>query len=99
MQERTVESFLDFLILAMLSKKPATSADDLLGCIHQKLKVSTNLGLLYSHLFYLEREGLIQGASIKNRKVYKVTPKGKQKIAIARKLKNATQWVIDQMLE
>jgi len=99
MQERTVEGFLDFLILALLSKNSPMGADDLLGFIHQKLKVSTSQGLLCSHLFYLEREGLIHGAETKNKKVYKVAPKGKEKITMARKQKNATQWVIDQILE
>lgn len=98
LRERTVKSFLDFLILATLSKNSSMSADDLMVHIHRKFRASLSLGILCSHLFHLEGGGLIHGATVKNRKVYKLASKGKEKIAVARKHKSATQWVIDQIL-
>lgn len=99
LRERTVEGFLDFLIFAILSKNSSMTAEDLMGYIHRKFEVSISSGILCSHLFYLEKEGLIHGANVKNKKVYRLTSKGKEKILIARKYKSATQWVIDQMFE
>jgi len=99
LRERTVESFLDFLILAILAKNPSMRADDLMDFVHRKFKVSLSLGILYSHLFHLERCGLILREYIKNKKAYGITKKGKEKIVIAEKHKKATQWVIDQILE
>ena len=99
LRERIVRSFLDFLILAILTRNPSMSADDLAKYIHQKLKVSLSLGILCSHLFHLERHGLILGDSIKNRKSYRITQKGKEKVDIAKKHKNATKLLIDQILE
>jgi DNA-binding PadR family transcriptional regulator len=99
LRERTVESFSDLLILTMLTKNLSMSADDLMDFIHQKFKVSLSPGILYSHLFHLEQDGLTLRDYIKNKKVYRITRKGKQKIDIAKKHKNAIQWVIDQILE
>jgi DNA-binding PadR family transcriptional regulator len=99
LRERTVKSFLDFLILAILAKNLSMSADDLAKYIHQKLKVQLILGILCSHLFHLERHGLILRDPIKNRKSYRITQKGKRKVDIAKKHKKATKWLIDQILE
>ncbi len=99
LRERTVESFLDFLILTILTRNPWMSADDLRKYIHQKLKVSLSLGILYSHLFHLERHGLILRDRVKNKKAYRIAQKGKEKIDMAKKHKNATKWLIDQILE
>lgn len=99
LRERTVESFLDFSILTMLVKNLSMSGEDLMRYIHQKLRVSLGHGILYSHLFDLERHGLILRDSIKKKKVCRITQKGKEKIDNAKKNKNAAQWVIDQILE
>lgn len=99
LRERTVKSFLGFLILAILTRNPSMRADDLAKYIHQKLKVSLSLGILYSHLFHLERHGLILRDYVKNEKAYRITQKGKEKIDIGRKHKNATKCLIDQILE
>ncbi|MCW3994283.1 MAG: helix-turn-helix transcriptional regulator [Candidatus Bathyarchaeota archaeon] len=99
LRERTVRSFLDFLILTILTRNPSMSADDLAKYIHQKLKVPLSPGILYSHLFHLERHGLILRDHVKNKKAYRITQKGKEKIDIVKKHKNATKWLIDQILE
>jgi len=99
LRKRTVESFLDFLILTTLAKNPLMSSDDLMSYIHQKFRISLSSGILYSHLFHVEQDGLILRDYIKNKKVYRLTRKGKQKIDIAKKNKNGIQWVIDQILE
>lgn len=99
LRERTVESFLDLLILTKLTKNPSLSADNLMDFIHQKFKVSLSSGILYSHLFHLEQDGLIHRNYIKNKKVYRITRRGKEKIDLIRDNKNAARWVIDQILE
>lgn len=97
-RERTVESFLDLLILTMLAERPSMSADNLTDFLHQKFKVSLNLGLIYSHLFHLEQDGLIRKDYNENKKVYRTTQKGKERIHIAKKNMSTSQWVIDQTL-
>lgn len=99
LKERTVESFLDLLILNKLAKTSSKNADDLKGCISRKFKVSVSSGILYSHLHHLERHKLILKENIKDSKVYRITPMGKKKIAAARKNRDVFQWIIDQVLE
>lgn len=99
LRERTVESFLDLLILNMLTENPSMSGDDLKNHISQKYKVSLSSGILYSHLFHLERHELILEEYTENKKIYEITPKGKEKIDVARKNRNSFQWIIDQILE
>lgn len=99
LRERVVESFLDFLILNLLAKNPSVSSEGLINLIQQKVKVALSSGILHSHLFHLERDGTILRDYIKNNKVYRITQKGKEKIELAKKHKDATQWVIDQMFE
>lgn len=95
-RERTVESFLDFLILTKLTKNPSMSTDDLMGFLNQNFKVSLSHGIFYSHLFHLEQDRLICRHHVKKKKIYRITEKGKKKIDIARENKNATQWVVDE---
>lgn len=99
LRKRTVISFLDFLILTRLTKKRSLSADDLMDYIRRKLRVSLSLGILYSHMFRLERDGLIHRDYIKNKKVCQITQKGKEEIDLAKKDKSAIQWIVDQILE
>jgi len=103
-RERTTESFLDFLILNKLANSPSISADELMDFVHHKLKVSLSLGILYSHLYYLEKSGLVyedheSKKHVRVRTVYKITQKGKEKIDLARKHKSVFQCLIDPILE
>lgn len=99
LRETTVVSFLDLLILTLLTKNSSMSADDLMDMITQKFKVSLSLGILYSHLFQLEQARLIRRDHVKDKKVYRITREGKEDIDLAKKHKNAAQWVIHQILE
>ena len=99
LKERTVEGFLDLLILTKLAKNSLLNAEDLMEFIHQKFNVLLSQGLLYSYLFRLEQDGLIRKSHVNNNKVYEITQRGKEKIDVARKHSSAIQWVIDRILE
>lgn len=98
LRDRTVKSFLDLLILSVLTNNPSKSADDLMDRINQRFRVSVSPGILYSLLFHLEQDGLIVRDHIKNENVSKITQKGKEEIDRIEKNKNTVQWVIDQIL-
>jgi len=104
LRERTVENFLDILILTNLRKNSLMSANDLMGRIHRKFGVSLSSGILYSCLFYLERAGFIHEDFVikkhaRIRTVYSITQKGTEKIDITREHKSAIQLVIDEIFE
>ncbi|MFQ6086725.1 MAG: PadR family transcriptional regulator [Candidatus Bathyarchaeia archaeon] len=81
-QERIVRSFLDVLILAQLRKEPK-SAYDIIAFIHEKFHILMSAGAVYSTMYSLERDGLVQGnfADRKRRaRVYTLTDKGEKTI-------------------
>lgn len=79
MNERTVKSFMDLLILAKLRSGPM-SGDDFVTLIHKKFGISVSPGTIYSTLHYMERDGLIEGRTTQRKKVYVLTDKGKETV-------------------
>jgi len=66
-------------ILAELRREPK-GAYDLILFIHKKFHLLMSSGTVYSTLYSMERDGLIQGNSIEGRKVYTLTNKGEKTI-------------------
>ena len=56
LRERTVESFLDFLILVMLAKNPSMRADDLMDFVHRKFKVLLSLGIARETILKVKKQ-------------------------------------------
>lgn len=82
MQERIVKSFLDVLILGQLRREPK-GAYEILAFVNKKFHRLMSAGTLYSTLYSLERDELIQGDSPKRKsrgRLYTLTDKGKKKI-------------------
>lgn len=68
---------MDILMLAEL-RNGAMSGYDAIGFIHDKFGVLVSSGTVYSHLYALERDDLIEGAWDTKKRVYKITDKGMQ---------------------
>jgi DNA-binding PadR family transcriptional regulator len=79
MQQRIVKSFLDVLIMRELRKEPK-SAYDIIFFIQKRFRLLMSSGTVYSNIYFLERDGLIQGNMSKRRRVYTLTDKGKKTI-------------------
>lgn len=79
LKERLVKSFLDELILTRLRKHPK-SGYDFIALIHKKFDILMSSGTIYSALYALERDGLIQGNWASRKRVYTLTEKGKKTI-------------------
>ena len=56
----------------------AMSGYDAIGFIHDKFGVLVSSGTVYSHLYALERDGLIEGTWDTKKRVYEITEKGTQ---------------------
>ena len=54
------------------------SGYDAIGFIHDKFGVLVSSGTVYSHLYALERDGLIEGTWDTKKRVYEITEKGTQ---------------------
>jgi len=84
MQRQNIKAVMDVLMLAEL-KNGAMSGYDAIGFIHNKFGVLLSSGTVYSHLYALERDGLIKGEWDVKKRVYEITEKGKQTLEMASK--------------
>ena len=79
MHERVIKSFMDTIIMAELQNGPI-SGYDVISYIHNKFGFLVSSGTVYSLLYSLERNSLVEGAWIERKRVYKLTEKGAQTI-------------------
>ena len=75
MHERVIKTFMDTIILNELQNRPV-SGYDVISYIHSKFGYLVSSGTVYSLLCSLERNGLVEGAWIARKRVYKLTDKG-----------------------
>jgi len=75
MHERIIKNFMDIIILAELRNRPM-SGYDVISYIHNKFRLLVSSGTVYSLLYSLERNELIQGTWNERKRVYKPTEKG-----------------------
>ena len=78
---RVVKSFLDIIVLTELRNGYPMSGYDIIEHIHDRFSILVSSGSVYSLLYSLEREGLIEGMWTKRKRVYKLTEKGDRRIA------------------
>jgi DNA-binding PadR family transcriptional regulator len=79
MQERVIKSFMDTIIMAELQNGPI-SGYDVITYIHTKFGFLVSSGTVYSLLYSLERNGLVEGVWIERKRLYKLTEKGAKTI-------------------
>jgi DNA-binding PadR family transcriptional regulator len=70
MHERVIKSFMDTIVMAELQNR-AISGYDVITYIHTKFGFP-----VYSLLYSLERNGLVEGVWIERKRIYKLTEKG-----------------------
>jgi DNA-binding PadR family transcriptional regulator len=79
MHERIIKNFMDVIIMAELKSGPL-SGYDVISFIHNKFHLLVSSGTVYSLLYSLERNDLIEGAWNERKRVYKLTEKGRKTI-------------------
>lgn len=87
MHKRIVRNFLDVSILLEL-KDSSLSGYDVISFVHKRFGVLLSSGTVYSCLYHLEREGLINGEWAQRKRVYKLTEKGNQRVKTLLKMQN-----------
>lgn len=80
MHRRIVKSFMDVIVLAELKNGHQMSGYDIIGYIHDRFHILVSSGTVYSLLYSMERDGLIEGMWDKRKRVYRLTEKGDRKI-------------------
>jgi DNA-binding PadR family transcriptional regulator len=80
-RERALKSFLDMFILMEIAEKPL-SGYDVISVIFRRYRFLISAGTIYSLLYKLERDGLVEGYSNGRKRLYRVTDKGKLTIDV-----------------
>jgi DNA-binding PadR family transcriptional regulator len=79
MHERIIKNFMDIIILAEIRNAPM-SGYDVISFVHNKFHLLVSSGTVYSLLYSLERNELIEGTWNERKRVYKLTDKGRKTI-------------------
>jgi DNA-binding PadR family transcriptional regulator len=79
MHERIIKNFMDIIIMAELRNGPL-SGYDVISYIHNKFNLLVSSGTVYSLLYSLERNGLVEGVWDERKRVYRLTEKGEKTI-------------------
>jgi DNA-binding PadR family transcriptional regulator len=77
--ERIIKNFMDIIIMTEL-QNGSLSGYDFISYIHNKFNLLVSSGTVYSLLYSLERNGLIEGVWEERKRVYKLTQKGEKTI-------------------
>lgn len=72
---RFLKEFMDVLIMVRM-REGETSGYDIISHFHQKFDFLVSPGTVYSVLYAMERDGLIEARSIDRKRIYSLTPKG-----------------------
>ena len=79
MNERIIKNFLDIIIMAEL-RNGSLSGYDVISYIHTKFNLLLSSGTIYSLLYSLERDGIVEGVWDERKRVYKPTANGEKTI-------------------
>jgi DNA-binding PadR family transcriptional regulator len=79
MHKRIVKEFMDITILARLRDGPA-SGYDMISLIDKRFHILMSPGTVYSMLYSLERNELVEGTWTARKRIYKLADKGTKTI-------------------
>ena len=79
MHERIIKNFMDIIIMTEL-RNGSLSGYDVISYIHNKFNLLVSSGTVYSLLYSLERNSLVEGVWEERKRVYKLTQKGEKTI-------------------
>jgi DNA-binding PadR family transcriptional regulator len=75
---RLIQEFMDVIILRLLLGNHCTSGYEVIRYFHHKFHMLVSSGTVYSLLYSLERQGLIEGSLDGRRRVYRLTKHGEE---------------------
>jgi len=76
--ERLVKSFMDVIVLKELENRNTLYGYDVIASIYKRFHILVSSGTMYSLLYSMERDGLIEGIIEGRKRVYRLTEKGKE---------------------
>jgi len=78
LHERVIKSFIDLIILKELQVRKTIDGYAVLKMIQAKHHFMLSSGTVYTHLYEMERKGLIGGEWLERKRIYRSTYQGTQ---------------------
>jgi DNA-binding PadR family transcriptional regulator len=80
---------MDMIILNYLKCNPLVSGYEIMMHLHKRFNVLVSPGTIYSALYALERQNLVEADNDQGKRTYKLTKKGEIEIQITKESINA----------
>jgi len=81
MEKRILTNFMDLIILSILHNNGLPLGGyDIIKILHREFSFLPNPGTVYSHLYSMERKGLLKSTENDRKRVYSLTREGKRYI-------------------
>jgi DNA-binding PadR family transcriptional regulator len=91
---RVVQNFLDIIILKHLKNNSPISGYDVIKLLHKRFHMLPSPGTVYSLLYSLERQNLIEGTDNRGKRLYTLTCDGERLLNQICGAKNHIQAII-----
>ena len=95
--ERLIKDFIDIFILAKLSDGKAMSGYDFVRFFHKKFDVMFSSGTVYSQLYALERQGLLQRNRVSRKTAYSISKKTQKVIHVVTTLNSKIMELLESL--
>ena len=92
-----IKNFMHMLFLFQLDKSPM-GGYDVIKFFYEKYNLLFSPGTIYSCLYSMERDGLVKGMGNQNKRIYKLTDKGRAMLNAFRNDKEELLKFISDML-
>jgi DNA-binding PadR family transcriptional regulator len=85
--KRLITNFLDIVVIAQFPNEQF-SGYDILTFLQNHFDLKFSSGTVYSTLYAMERQNLIEGTKTENKRLFKVTKKGRQTAKVVTSFEN-----------
>jgi DNA-binding PadR family transcriptional regulator len=94
-EKRVINGFMDFIILSALGHDGGCiSGYDVIKHVYLQFHFLPSSGTVYSHLYAMERAGLVCGVQENRRRVYRLTSKGFEVVREVERTNGSIQRVV-----
>ena len=94
-EKRVINGFMDFIILSALGHNGGCiSGYDVIKHVYLQFHFLPSSGTVYSHLYAMERNGLLHGVQESRRRVYGLTSKGFEVVREVERTSGSIQRVV-----
>jgi DNA-binding PadR family transcriptional regulator len=89
---------MDLIILRELTKNVRISGYDIILLFHRRFHLLLSPGSVYSVLYAMERQGLVEGITTGEKRIYKLSKKGEEMVRSFLRNRGSIQLLMESLL-